>query len=299
MKFNKLTDEESFVIEKKGTESPFSGEYDSYSVDGIYLCRRCNAPLYDSKDKFDSHCGWPSFDDELPGAIIRKVDVDGLRTEITCAHCGAHLGHVFTDEGMTRKNVRHCVNSLSMRFIPRKNTGPVHSAYFGGGCFWCLEAAYENIKGVSMVISGYAGGSKSGPSYEEVCSGTTGHAEMVKIDFDPSIVSYQRLLEIFFSMHDPTTINRQGNDIGTQYRSIILYEDLEQKEQAEKTIEKINSDGLTAGEVVTEVGPLIRFFPAEEYHQKYYQKHPEQAYCQAVISPKLSKLKQMFAKESK
>ena len=142
MKFNPLTPEEEKVIIHKGTEAPFSGEYDNFYKDGIYVCRRCDAPLYGSENKFDARCGWPSFDEEIPKAVKRNPDSDGVRSEISCAFCGAHLGHVFIGEDLTPKNTRHCVNSISMKFVPKKE---LETAYFGGGCFWCVEAAFNII----------------------------------------------------------------------------------------------------------------------------------------------------------
>lgn len=295
MEFNKLTDEEARIIEGRGTEPPYIGEYEKVFADGVYLCRRCNAWLYDSRDKFDAHCGWPSFDDEVPGAVHKLPDADGQRTEIQCASCGAHLGHVFKGEKMTPKDMRHCVNSLSMRFVPRDFSNPEHSAVFGGGCFWCLEAAFENIKGVNSVVSGYAGGHKANPTYEEVSTGKTGHAEVVKIIYNPKIINYLQLLEIFFTIHDPTTPDRQGSDVGPQYRSIILFETWGEHEVAEAVIKELHQDKVYSEKIVTELMPLNGFYPAEDYHQHYYQKHPEQAYCQAVIGPKLAKLKEKFS----
>lgn len=294
MKYNDLTSDEARIIEYKGTEAPYSGEYEKNFADGVYLCRRCDALLYDSHDKFDAHCGWPSFDDEVPGAIHKSVDADGYRTEIQCANCGAHLGHVFTGEQLTPKDTRHCVNSLSMRFIPRKFDAPTQTAVLAGGCFWCLEAAYENIMGVENVVSGYSGGLKSNPTYDEVSGGQTGHAEVVKITYDSSVITYRQLLEIFFTIHDPTTLNRQGYDIGTQYRSAIFYEVWEQKEMAEQVVRGLRQEKIFDHEIVTEIKPLNKYYPAEDHHQHYYQKNPELAYCQVIIAPKLAKLRDEF-----
>lgn len=297
MKFNKLTTEEEKVITNKGTEKPFTGEYDNFFKEGVYLCRQCNAVLYESKDKFDAKCGWPSFDDEVPGAVKRQTDADGSRTEILCANCGAHLGHVFEGEGMTPKNIRHCVNSISLRFISKSFDKKEESyAVFGGGCFWCLEAIFKELKGVSKVISGYAGGQTPGPTYEKVSSGSTGHAEVVKVIFDPETISYRDLLEVFFYVHDPTTLNRQGNDVGEQYRSLILYKTLDQKEEVEKIIRELEEDKAFESKIVTEVEPLMDFYEAEEYHQKYFEKNPHQPYCQAVIAPKVKSFKDKFEK---
>jgi peptide-methionine (S)-S-oxide reductase len=165
------------------------------------------------------------------------------------------------------------------------------SAILGGGCFWCLEAVYEQIEGVEEVVSGYAGGEVPNPTYEQVCSGGTGHAEVVRISYDPAVVTFRDLLDIFFTIHDPTTLNRQGADVGTQYRSVIYYLNDEQRELARSAIEELVSSGVWAGTVVTELEPAPEFFTAEKYHQGYYGRNSDQPYCQAVITPKLSKLR--------
>ncbi len=166
-------------------------------------------------------------------------------------------------------------------------------AVFGGGCFWCTEAVFESLRGVKSVMPGYAGGFTIKPTYEDVCSGETGHAEVIKVEFDPEVISYEDLLTVFFAAHDPTTLNRQGNDVGTQYRSIILYSNDEQKHEAEAFIQKLN-DG-DEKKVVTELVPLERYFDAEAYHHHYFQSHPDQAYCQLIINPKLKKVKERFS----
>jgi len=168
------------------------------------------------------------------------------------------------------------------------------TATLGGGCFWCLEAIYQNVKGVSLVVSGYAGGSVDNPSYQAVCSGTTGHAEVMQITFDPDVISYDNILYIFWRMHDPTTPNRQGADVGTQYRSIIFYHDETQQEIAEHSRKQADASGLWDNAIVTEVVPLTRFYPAEDYHQNYYRNNPRQAYCTMVIDPKVDKFKKSF-----
>ncbi|OGO01450.1 MAG: peptide-methionine (S)-S-oxide reductase [Chloroflexi bacterium RBG_13_53_26] len=158
-----------------------------------------------------------------------------------------------------------------------------------GGCFWCLEAAFEELKGVVRVTSGYAGGHVADPSYAQVCGGTTGHAEVAQITFDSQVISFRELLEFFFSIHDPTTLNSQGADVGTQYRSAIFYHTSEQKAEAERMITELGASGVWDQPIVTEVKPFAEFYPAEEYHQQYYRKNPEQPYCQLVIAPKLAK----------
>jgi peptide-methionine (S)-S-oxide reductase len=168
-------------------------------------------------------------------------------------------------------------------------------ATLGGGCFWCLEAVFVPLEGVLSVVSGYAGGTTPNPSYEAVCTGRTGHAEVVQVAFDPQAISYRDLLEIFFAMHDPTTLNRQGADVGTQYRSVIFYHSPEQQRIASETIAELQEAQLWPGRFVTEVVPLEPFYPAEDYHQQYYEQNPEQGYCRAVVAPKVAKLRQKFA----
>ena len=172
-------------------------------------------------------------------------------------------------------------------------------ATLGGGCFWCLEAVYEQLNGVEKVVSGYAGGNTPNPTYEEVCTGDTGHAEVVQITFDPNVISYKELLEVFFTIHDPTTFNRQGPDVGTQYRSIILYHSPEQRDIARQTIAELTNAGLWNRPIVTELKPFTVFYPAEEYHQEYYRNNPLQPYCLAVVAPKVAKARKQFLSKLK
>lgn len=284
----KLTELEHYVIVEKGTEAPFTGEYNNFKGTGTYHCRQCDAPLYRSKDKFDSGCGWPSFDDEIEGAVKRTVDADGVRTEITCVKCGAHLGHVFTDEGFTEKETRHCVNSVSLRFVAdpeesenKEATLPSEErAYFAGGCFWGVEYYFNRVKGVQSATSGYIGGVTQSPTYEDVCSGKTGHAEAVEVVFDPSEVSYLELAKLFFEIHDPTHIDRQGPDVGTQYRSEVFYTSPQQKATAERLIKMLKQKGL---EVATKVTPATKFWKAEDYHQEYYKYRGGTPYCHSRV----------------
>ncbi|HZI23032.1 MAG TPA: peptide-methionine (S)-S-oxide reductase MsrA [Gemmatimonadales bacterium] len=168
------------------------------------------------------------------------------------------------------------------------------TATLAGGCFWCLEAAFQDLKGVSKVQSGYAGGHVPHPTYEQVCTGTTDHAEVVQISFDPSVVSYDDLLHVFFTIHDPTTLNRQGEDVGTQYRSAIFYHTPEQKATAERVIRELGAEGLWDDPVVTTLQPLKAFYPAEEYHRDYYRRNPDKGYCRAVIAPKVAKVRKLY-----
>jgi peptide-methionine (S)-S-oxide reductase len=180
----------------------------------------------------------------------------------------------------------------------QENTG-TETATLAGGCFWCLEAVFEGLRGVERVVSGYAGGDVANPSYQHVCTGTTGHAEVVQVTFDPSLITFREVLEVFFSIHDPTTLNRQGMDVGTQYRSAIFYHSPEQRRIAEQTIADLNAAGLWDKPIVTEVVPLTTFYPAEAYHQGYFRNNPNQGYCQAVVAPKVVKFRKHFAAKLK
>lgn len=167
-------------------------------------------------------------------------------------------------------------------------------ATLGGGCFWCLEAVFSQMQGVESVISGYCGGATENPTYKEVCSGASGHAEVVQITFDPALLSFRELLEVFFTIHDPTTLNRQGNDVGTQYRSAIFYHSREQQAEAEKMIAELAATHIWLNPIVTEIAPLDKFYPAEDYHQEYFKLHGEQPYCRAVVAPKVAKFREKF-----
>lgn len=275
-KFRKLTKEEEKVITDKGTEPPFSGKYNSFFEKGIYYCKRCNTPLFHSKHKFKSSCGWPSFDQEISGAIIKIPDPDGTRTEIQCAKCNAHLGHIFKGEGFTEKNVRHCVNSLSLTFIPETKKVDTANAYFAGGCFWGVEYHLKKKEGVISVESGYMGGHKENPSYEEVCHGETGHLEAVRVTYDPNKVTYEDLIKLFFEIHDPTQADGQGPDIGEQYTSAIFYQNEKELKIAKKLIDTLKTNGY---DVKTKMLPTNKFWKAEEYHQNYYERHKQKPYC--------------------
>lgn len=281
MKYNKLTEEEKRVIVHKGTELPFTGKYYKHDKKGTYTCKRCDAPLYQWSDKFDAQCGWPGFDDDIEGAVKRVPDADGRRTEIICANCGAHLGHVFEGEGFTPKNTRHCVNSISMNFVPSQTENSHQKAIFASGCFWGTEYFMQKTEGVLETEVGYIGGHKKNPTYEEVCSGTTGHAEAVQVTFDPDKISFEELAKLFFNTHDPTQVNRQGPDIGEQYRSEIFYHNEKQKEIAHTLIEQLEQNGY---DIATKVSRAGTFWKAEGYHQDYYKKTGGTPYCHRKVS---------------
>jgi peptide methionine sulfoxide reductase msrA/msrB len=271
--FNKLTPEEERVIIYKGTERPFSGKYYDNFEKGVYTCKRCGAALFRSNSKFKSDCGWPSFDDQIEGAVIKQKDADGIRTEIICAKCGAHLGHIFSGEGLTAKNVRYCVNSISMNFVPERQ---IEKAIFAGGCFWGTEYYFKQKPGVISTTVGYTGGHLDNPTYKQVCTGDTGHAEAVEVEYDSSKISYEELAKLFFEIHDFTQLNRQGPDVGVQYRSAIFYLNEQQKEVATRLVEKLKQKGY---DVKTQIVPAGVFWPAEEYHQDYYEKEGDVPYC--------------------
>ena len=268
--FSHLNRKEKQILAEKGTETPFSGEYNDHFQAGIFICKACKSPLYESKTKFDSSCGWPSFDDEIEGSIKRNEDLSGgrVRTEICCSTCEGHLGHVFHGENITNKNTRHCVNSLSIRFISHEN---LIEAVFGAGCFWSAQKLFQELDGVYMTQVGYMGGAIDNPSYEEVCKGETNHAEVVQIYYNEEIISFEGLLDMFWRNHNPTTLNQQGLDIGTQYRSVIFYTSDSQKKDALNSIPLQQSKWKE--KIVTEIVQSSKFYRAEEYHQNYLNKN--------------------------
>jgi peptide methionine sulfoxide reductase msrA/msrB len=280
--WKELTAGETRVIVDKGTEPPFSGAFDTHAAAGVYTCRRCGAALYRSSDKFDSGCGWPAFDAEVPGAVKRAPDADGRRTEILCATCGGHLGHVFTGERLTPRNTRHCVNSISLAFVGESalDTAGFARAVFAGGCFWGVEYYLQQATGVIRVVSGYTGGTVENPTYQQVCAGGTGHIEAVEVCYDPRQTDYEAIARLFFEIHDPTQRDRQGPDIGEQYRSAVFYRDEAQKKTAEALVARLKKNGFA---VVTEIRPAVRFWPAESYHQDYYFQKGTTPYCHRPV----------------
>jgi peptide methionine sulfoxide reductase msrA/msrB len=264
------------IIRDKGTEYPFSGEYDSLDSPGTYLCRQCGLALFRATSKFHSGCGWPSFDKEIEGAVKRLPDKDGQRTEILCMRCDAHLGHVFIGERHTVLNTRHCVNSLSLDFVTSLDVKDSAEAILAAGCFWGVEYYFKKLPGVLKVEVGYSGGSKDSPTYEQVCTGHSGHFEAVRVVYDPSKITYEKIIKFFFEIHDPTQHNGQGPDIGEQYLSVIFYYDDKQLQTAQALIQTLEQKGY---DIATQVLPVKPFWPAEDYHQDYYQKTKKLPYC--------------------
>lgn len=277
--YNKLSKAEEHVIINKSTETPFSGDLLKEKREGTYTCRQCGAALYYSADKFESGCGWPSFDDEIKGAVLRIPDADGRRTEIICANCKGHLGHVFLGEGFTDKDIRHCVNSISMDFIPGK-LKLEEKTIFAGGCFWGVEYYMQKMEGVKTVVSGYTGGHTADPNYEDVSYNNTGHYEAVEITYDPGVINFETLAKMFFEIHDPEQKNGQGPDIGKQYRSAVFYRDEEQKAISKKLINQLKDNGY---KVATKILPAETFYTAEEYHQDYYARRGKLPYCHGYV----------------
>jgi len=275
-RYHSLSPEEAHVIQKKGTERPSTGKYWRHTEPGIFACRRCDSPLYLADHKFFSSCGWPSFDAAITGAVDQKVDADGTRMEILCKRCGAHLGHVFIGEGCTVTNTRHCVNSLSLAFIPALTPEGFSRAIFAGGCFWGVEYWMKQQPGVIRTSVGYTGGEVVNPTYPEVSEGTTGHAEAIEIIYDPHATSYEALTRYFLEIHDPTQHHRQGPDVGHQYRSAIFYLTSEQKKTAQLLIQLIERLGTKVTTELVAAGP---FYLAEELHQDYYRKTHQLPYC--------------------
>lgn len=270
----KLTNYEKSVIEDKGTERPFSGLYVNTAADGTYSCKKCGCDLYSSESKFNSNCGWPSFDNQIANSVTRVPDADGRRVEIVCSKCRAHLGHVFEGEGYTNTNTRHCVNSISLDF-KAKEISKESSAIFASGCFWGTEFYMARMPGVIKTEVGYIGGHVENPTYEDVCTKKSGHIEAVKVWYDNTKISYKDLAMIFFETHNYSQEDGQGPDIGPQYVSRIFTENKDEI----KIIDELSEYLEQKDHVATKILKDSKFWKAEEYHQNYYEKQGSNPYC--------------------
>ncbi len=275
--FRRLSPLEEKVLVHGATEEPFTGRYVNEFSPGTYFCRRCGQPLYSSDEKLHSGCGWPSFNSESEGAVRARPEPDG-RTEISCSKCGGHLGHVFPDDEFP-SGIRHCVNSASLLFVPSER---LERAVFAGGCFWGMQYMFREIEGVIHTTAGYAGPDNDAPpTYEDVSLGNGDYVEAVEVLFDGSVVSYEELARFFFEIHDPTTVDRQGPDVGKQYRSAVFYVKDSQRETAMALVDILRKRGY---DVVTEIKPLESFHPAEDHHQDYYLRNGAGTICHTRVN---------------
>ncbi len=284
-----LTSEQFYITREQGTEKPYSSEYNDNKETGIYYCVSCKNPLFSSATKFESGTGWPSYfaPYSSKSVTVATDNTEGMsRDEIACQRCGAHLGHVFND-GPKPTGLRYCMDGAALLFQKEALDTKIAKARFASGCFWCVEAVFESVPGVREAISGYAGGEKENPTYEEVGGGRTGHAESVEVWYDSNKVSYPDLLKVYFASQDPTQVNGQGPDHGPAYRSLVFYNNESEKKSAEDYIASLNNSKKYDKPIAAQVVPFVKFWPAEEYHQNYVRINPGDRYVQMESLPRL------------
>ncbi|MDA9817648.1 bifunctional methionine sulfoxide reductase B/A protein [Flavobacteriaceae bacterium] len=297
-----LTDLQKHVIFENGTERAFDNEYWDNKSDGIYVDVVSGKALFSSKDKFDSGTGWPSFTRPIEEEVIKEKSDNShgmIRIDVRSKYSDIHLGHVFNDGPKDKGGMRYCINSASLKFVPKedlkkegyeeylnifddKSATQYQKAIIAGGCFWGMEDLFAKLDGVIDVVNGYTGGDVPNPTYEIISSGISNHAESIEITFDSEKISYENILRFFFKIHDPTTLNKQGNDVGTQYRSAIFYKNQEQQEIAKNLIYNANRSGVFPGRIATSLEKLDKFYKAENYHQDYLTKNPGGYTCHRI-----------------
>lgn len=292
-----LNETQKYVTLHNGTEKPFENAYWNHKEEGIYVDVISGKALFSSTDKFDSGTGWPSFTKPIDDGLVNFEEDNKLsmvRTEVRSSSSNAHLGHVFDDGPEEFGGNRYCINSAALKFIPKEQMqdkgygeylflfSNVKKAILAGGCFWGMEDLFAKLDGVVDVVNGYSGGDIPNPNYNLVSSGFTNYAEAIEVSFDPDIISYETIVKFFFKIHDPTTLNRQGNDVGTQYRSAIFYIDDEQKRISENIIEGATKNNIFKKEIVTKLEKYKNFYKAEDYHQDYLERNPDGYTCHYI-----------------
>lgn len=283
-----MTSEQYRIMREKGTERPFTHAYNKNKNQGTYVCAACENPLFLSSTKFDSGTGWPSFFKPYfsKSVTVGADNSHGMsRDEVVCGRCDGHLGHVFND-GPKPTGQRYCMNGESLKFIQHVE---LETAVFAQGCFWCVEEIFEAVKGVHDAVSGYSGGTSKNPTYKSVGSGKSNHAEVVSVTYDPSVITYDELLKVYFNSGDITQINGQGNDIGKPYRSIVFYKSEIEKNKIESYIKKLEDSGKYSKRIAVDVVPFDTFYIAEKYHQNYVKLHPNEGYVKGVSIPRYKK----------